>query len=131
MARSQSTESGLHARPKTSMSSSEARENLPSLVKQARTISTPAESLATHAVEIGPYNKGGVWLIPEVDAQAAIEREERLKAQIAKLEEELENLAIAEFVRDRLESASGRTMSGVEFVRELGFDDLADELERG
>ncbi|MGA9761633.1 MAG: hypothetical protein WBQ14_04345 [Gaiellaceae bacterium] len=131
MARSQNTETGLHARPKTSMSSSEARENLPSLVKQARAISTPAESLAAHAVEIGPYNKGGVWLIPEVDAQAAIEREERLKAQIAKLEEELENLAIAEFVRDRVESASGRTMSGVEFVRALGFDDIADELESG
>lgn len=129
MARGQSTELGLHARPKKSMSSSEARENLPSLVKQARAISVPAKSLAAHAVEIGPYNKGGVWLIPEVDAQASIEREEQLKTQVAKLEEELENLAIAEFVRDRVESASGRTMSGVEFARSLGFDDLADELE--
>lgn len=111
------------------MSSSDAREKLPTLVKEACSVKKPAKSLAAHAVEIGPYNKGGAWLIPAADAEAAIEREEELRSQVERLEDQLENLAIAEFVRDRVATASGRKMSGIDFARSLGFDDIADEIE--
>lgn len=111
------------------MSSSDAREKLPTLVREACSIRKPAKNLAAHAVEIGPYNKGGAWLIPAADAEAAIEREDALRAQVERLEDQLENLAIAEFVRERISTASGRKMSGIDFARSLGFDDIADEIE--
>lgn len=118
-------------RPRKSLSSSEAREKLPTLVREASGARRPAATLAARAVEIGPYNRGGAWLIPEIDAQAAIQRERELREQVAQLEEQLEDLALAELVRARLATASGRRMSGVEFIRSLGFGEMADELERG
>lgn len=41
-----------------------------------------------------------------------------------------EDEAIAAFVRDRLAKTSGRMMSGIEFVRSLGFDEVAEEIRR-
>ncbi len=44
-------------------------------------------------------------------------------------QERLENDALAVVVAERIASASGKTMSGVEFIRSLGFDEVADEVE--
>lgn len=40
-----------------------------------------------------------------------------------------ENEALATVVAERSATRTGETVSGVEFVRSLGFDDLADEIE--
>ena len=92
---------------------------------------TTTQDRMDRAVEIGPYNRGGAWLVPAADAQAAIRRETELRQRVAILEEQLENLAIADFVRERVATASGRKLSGIEFVRSLGFDQIADEIEAG
>ena len=121
-------------KPQKTMPTTAARDQLPSLVEKARSVTRASESLARHAVDIGPYNKGGAWLIPEVDVQAAVRREERLKERISHLEAELErveSLALLELVRERVTSEeAGSRISGIEFIRELGNESLADELER-
>ena len=130
MADSKSKTSAV-VRPSRCLSSSAARDSLPALVKTACAVTKPSKTLVDRAVEIGPYNRGGAWLVPAADAQAAIRRETELRERVAILEEQLENLAIADFVRERVATASGRKLSGIDFVRSLGFDQIADEIDAG
>lgn len=114
-------------RPKRSLSSSAAREKLPSLVKDACAVTTPAESLAAHAVEIGPYNRGGAWLVPAADAQAAIERQESLLEQVAELEELIEDLTAAPVIAARSHTPPGKWETLDDFAAELGLVDVLEE----
>ncbi len=112
-----------------SVSSAVARATLPALVQEAISVKAPSRSLAARAIEIGPYNQGGAWLVPEVDAQAAIRREEALERRVQELEDQLETVALAELVAERFAHDSGGRMSGIDFIRELGFEDMAAEIE--
>ncbi len=114
-------------RPKRSLSSSEAREKLPSLVKDACAVTTPAKNLATHAVEIGPYNRGGAWLVPAADAQAAIERQESLLEQVAELEELIEDLTAAPVIAARSHTPPEKWETLDDFAAELGLVDVLEE----
>lgn len=87
--------------PKQRLGTSEARENLPRLVNDFAELDRPASSLADRAVEVGPRLQGGAWLVPEVDAQAAIEREEALAERVLELEELVEDLTAAPVVAAR------------------------------
>jgi hypothetical protein len=107
---------------------SRARDALPSLVNELVAIARPGRTLSDHAVEVGPRNRGGVWLIPAVDVAAAIEREERLRRRVEALEDEAENMAIGLFLARRQESSSGARISGAQFIRELGFEEIAADL---
>jgi hypothetical protein len=109
---------GLHFAPAKRLATSEARATLSSLVNDLGRHREPSRSLADNAIEIGPHRKGGAWLVPEVDAQAAVGR-------IAELEDELENIAIGLMLADRLERSTQATPAR-EVIRELGFDDLLD-----
>jgi hypothetical protein len=111
-----------------SLATSQARTELPSLVNEMVAISKPGKSLADHAVEVGPRNRGGVWLLPAVDGQAAIDREERLQKRIEALEDEAENTAIGLFLAHRLANTPGETISGAQLIRDLGFPELAVDL---
>jgi hypothetical protein len=115
-------------RPRRSLATTKARTELPGLVNELVAVQEPGETLAEHAVEVGPRNRGGVWLVPAVDVDAAMDREERLRAQVSELEDEAENMAIGFFLMQRLEQSPGTTTSGADFIRELGFDDLAVDL---
>jgi hypothetical protein len=115
-------------RPRRSLATTKARTALPQLVNELVAVKKAGATLAEHAVELGPRNKGGVWLVPTVDVDAAMEREEELRARIDELEDEAENMAIGFFLTQRLQQSSGRTTSGADFIRELGFDDLAADL---
>lgn len=115
-------------RPNRSLATTAARTQLPSLVKELNAVSEPGATLAEHAVELGPHNKGGVWMLPAVDVDAAMEREEQLRARVDELEDEAENMALGFFLTQRLEHSSGATTSGVDFLREFGFDDLAANI---
>ena len=117
-------------RPHRSLATTKARTQLPTLVKELNAVKKPGATLAEHAVELGPHNKGGVWMLPAVDVDVAMEREEQLRARIDELEDEAENMAIGIFLTQRLAHSSGATTSGADFLREFGFDDLAADLHR-
>lgn len=106
--------------PAKRMGTSEARSEFSRLVSEMSQHERPSASLADNAIEIGPHRKGGAWLVPEVDAQTAMER-------IGDLEEELENIAIGFLVQERLDKSAGTT-PGRDVLRELGFDDLVQGL---
>ena len=88
----------------------------------------PGATLADHAVEVGPRNRGGVWVVPAVDIEAALEREEDLQARVEALEEEADNIALGFLLLERLEQSAGQTTTGAQLIRELGFEDLASDL---
>lgn len=115
-------------RPKRSLPTTKARTELPKLVKELVGVVEPGETLADHAVEVGPHNRGGVWLVPAVDVDAAMEREGELQSRVDELEDEAENMAFGFFLMTRLEQSLGATTSGADFIRELGFDELAADL---
>jgi hypothetical protein len=117
-------------RPKRSLPTTQARTELPKLVNELVAVDEPGGTLADHAVEVGPRNRGGVWLVPAVDVDAAMDREESLRMRVDELEDEAENMAFGFFLMQRLEQSPGTTTSGADFIRELGFDDLAADLPR-
>jgi hypothetical protein len=83
-----------------------------------------ARSLADRAVEIGPRRAGADWLVPEVDAQAAIQHEQALAQRVADLEDQLEDFAIAVLLEERLAHTSGQRVSLDELAAQLGLSDL-------
>lgn len=119
----------LHAiRPRRSLGTTDARTQLPALVKELVAVETPGATLADHAVQVTPRPGAGVWLVPEVDIDAAIDREAELTARVAELEDEAENLILGMMLTERLKTSGDASDSGEQFARDLGFDDLADEL---
>lgn len=116
--------SGRHkfstVQPRRRLGTAEARSNLPQLVRELAGFEKPASSLASRAVEVGPHLKGGVWVVPEVDAQAAIEREERLAEKVVELEELLEDVTIAPIIAERSQTPPEEWETADEFAAALG-----------
>ena len=81
--------------PRSRKTIDEARKELYGIVDDFRKVSEASPALADRAIEIGPRRKGGAWLVPEADAQAAMER-------IEELEQELEDVATGLLVTERL-----------------------------
>lgn len=109
---------------RSEMGTSEARENLPHLVKEAVSHRRPASSPKAHAVEIKPRGeRRSASLVPTIDLDAAERR-------IEELEEELENAGIALFLQDRLSKTSGKRLSAEEFLRGIGMDEFVEQLPR-
>jgi len=133
MARAQNRTKRIAVEPRRAvpgrrMGTSEARADFSKLVKSLGERSTPSASLLDSAIEVGPQRKGGVWLIPEVDGQAAIERIETLAATVEELQDELENVAIGFLLAERLEHSTGGVISGAQLMRDLGYAGLAEGL---
>jgi hypothetical protein len=104
--------------PRSRKTVEEARTELYRLVDGFRKVRKPSSDLAERAVEIGPRRQGGAWLVPEADAQAAIER-------IEELEEELEDVAIGLLVAERLgRSGPEEDISLDELARQFGLEHL-------
>jgi hypothetical protein len=114
--------------PQRRMGTSEARTEFTKLVRELSSLQDAARSLVENAIEVGPQRKGGVWLVPEVDGQAAVARIEELEDTIATLEDELENIAIGHMLAERVAGSGGGTTPAAEVIRELGFGDLAQGL---
>lgn len=81
--------------PRSRKTIEEARKELYGIVDEFRQMTGTSAGLADRAIEIGPRRKGGAWLVPEADAQAAMER-------IEELEQELEDVATGLLVTERL-----------------------------
>lgn len=112
-----------HRRSRTPrrLGTSEARASFSTLVNELAARKRPSESLLDQAIEIGPQRKGGAFLVPEVDARAAVLR-------IEELEDELENIAFGFLIEERLQRSGGETVPAAQVIRELGFEDLAKAL---
>jgi hypothetical protein len=101
----------------------EARKDLHGLVKEFRAVAEPGDTLLDHAVEVGPHRKGGLLMVPEVDARAAIER-------IDELEEELEQIGMAMIIEQRRSTASPDEYRPLDdLIRHFGFEDLLQESD--
>lgn len=109
---------------KCSLTTSDARKNLPNLVQEMRAKDEPSEDLLAGAVEIGPHRQGGAMLLPEVDVTAHVQRLDALKDRVAELEDELEDLSLLMVVQERLAAASGERLSTEEFLRGIGMGEL-------
>ncbi len=117
--------------PERRLATAEARTRLPALIRELASLESPSHSLAERAVEIGPRRAGGAWLVAEVDAQAAIEREEALSQRVADLEEQLEDFAIGVLLEERLARTTGERVSLDDLAAGLGLADfLAEERAR-
>jgi hypothetical protein len=99
--------SGVAARPRLSGASNltleEARKQLHELSKRFTRLRKPSGSLLDRAVDVGPHRKGGLLIVPEIDAIAAIERLERVQRENEELLDELEDVGIILLAQERLE----------------------------
>src|SRR6476660_5356064 len=108
-------------RPLRNLATTEARTQLPKLVGELVAISEPGETLAANAVAVGPRNRGGVWMVPAVDADAAMDREAELRDRVDALDDEAENMACRSFLPTRVEQSPGEQIRGVDLSRDLGY----------
>ena len=96
----------------------EARTGLHTIVGEFRDLQEPSRSLLDRAVEVGPRRQGGLLLIPEIDARAAVERIEELEAEV-------EEIGALLLIEERRASASpGDYRPLEELVRLFGREDL-------
>ena len=108
--------------PRRRLGTAEARNNLPQLVRELAGFEKPASSLVSRAIEVGPHLQGGVWVVPEVDAQAAIERQERLAERVV----ELEDLSAAPLIAERSETPPEEWETADEFAAGLGLSEVLE-----
>lgn len=109
----------------TALGTSEARRNLPRLVKKASSRRKPSADPEDNAIRIKARGQeGSASLVPTVDLIAARER-------IEELEEDLENAGLALFLQERLTQDSGERLSAEDFLSEIGMGQFVDQLPRG
>lgn len=84
----------------------EARKQLHELSKRFSGLRKPSGSLLDRAVDVGPHRKGGLLMVPEPDAIAAVERLETAERENEELLDELEDVGIILLAQERLESAT-------------------------
>lgn len=80
----------------------EARKRLHELSKRFSSLKKPSGSLLDRAFEVGPHRKGGMLLLPEIDAVAALERLEIAERENEELLDELEDVGIVLLAQERL-----------------------------
>lgn len=107
------------ARPRR-LTIDEARKGLHAIVGEFRELDEPSGSLLDRAVEVGPRRQGGMVMVPEVDARAAVER-------IGELEDELEQIGAVLLIEERRASTSPEDYRPIEeLVRLFEHEDLLD-----
>lgn len=104
------------------LGTSEARRNLPQLVRKASVRRKPSADLESNAIRIKPRGQeGSASLVPTVDLIAA-------KDRIDELEEELENAGLALFLQERLQVSRGSRLSAADFLAEIGMGEFVEQL---
>ena len=107
------------------LGTSEARRNLPQLVKEASSRRKPSTDLESNVVRIATRGQeGSASLVPTVDLVAAKER-------IEELEEELENAGLALFLQERLAGSESHRLSAGDFLTEIGMGEFVEQLPGG
>ena len=85
-----------------SLTVDEARKQLYGLARRFFGLQRPSRSLLDRALAVGPYRKGGLVILPEIDARAALERLDAAERENAELLDELEDLGILLLAQERL-----------------------------
>jgi hypothetical protein len=107
------------------LGTSEARRNLPQLVKKASSRRKPSSDPESNAIRITARGQeGSASLVPTVDLVAA-------KDRIEELEEELENAGLALFLQERLAKSDGERLSAGDFLAEIGMGEFVGQLPGG
>jgi hypothetical protein len=117
------------SRPKTkSMATTEARRQLPQLVRTMGAKRKPSADLMHDAVDIGPHRTGGALLLPEVDVAAHVAEMATLRARVEQLEDDLEDAGMALFLQERLATTSGGRLTAEQFLAGIGMEDHVERL---
>lgn len=130
MARGGGRKSTPAARPRLSgvpsLTLEEARTQLHELAKRFGSLRKPSESLLDRAVDVGPHRKGGLLIVPEIDALAALDRLEEAERENEELFEELEDMGIVLLAQERLADATpvDRLIPLEELARQFGREHL-------
>jgi len=85
-----------------SLTIEEGRRRLHELAGRFGKLRKPSGSLLERAQSVGPYRKGGLLLVPEIDALAAVDRLEEAERENEELLEELEDVGIILLAQERL-----------------------------
>jgi hypothetical protein len=80
----------------------EGRQQLHKLAGRFGKLTKPSGSLLERAQSVGPYRRGGLLFVPEIDAVATLERLEEAEREKEALLEELEDLGIILLAQERL-----------------------------
>lgn len=107
----------------------EGRQRLHELARRAGRLTKPSESLLERAQSVGPYRKGGLLLVPEIDAMATVARLEQTEQERDELLDELEDVGIVLLAQERLAepSPAARLIPLEQLARELGREQLLAE----
>lgn len=99
-----------------------ARKQLYDLVNKMSRVRSGSDDLLKRAVEIGPRKQGGAIMLPSADAEAVLRHIADLEEQISGLEDEIEDLFLAELIEERMKTPEEDLLS---------LEDLAARLGRG
>jgi hypothetical protein len=104
MARTKNTRSDIETRLSgvESLTLDEARKQLHELARRFGNLRTPSKFLLERALDVGPHRTGGLVIVPEIDARAAVERLEAAEREKEELLEELEDIGIMLLAQERL-----------------------------
>ncbi len=80
----------------------EGRQQLHDLANRFGKLRKPSDSLLERAQSVGPHRKGGLLLVPEIDALAAVERLEEAAREKEELLDELEDMGVVLLAQERL-----------------------------
>jgi len=107
----------------------EGRQRLHELANRASRLVKPSGSLLDRAQSVGPYRRGGLLLVPEIDAMAMVVRLEQAEQERDGLLDELEDVGIVLLAQERLAEPTppGRLIPLEELAREFGREHLLAE----
>ena len=107
----------------------EGRQQLHELASRFRKLKKPSASLLERARSVGPYRKGGLLLVPEIDALATVERLEQAEREKEELLDELEDVGIILLAQERLAEPTpvDQLIPLDELARRFGRDHLLAE----
>jgi len=97
-----------------------ARTRLFKLVGRMSKLRKGRASLLERAVEVGPRGKGGALLIPTVDVEAFLDQMTEREDQIELLQDEIEDLGLAQLVSKRIETPEEDLLSLEELAASVG-----------
>lgn len=111
------------------MTLEEGRRQLHDLASRFGKLKQPSRSLLEHAQSVGPYRKGGLLLVPEIDALATVERLEQAERENEELLDELEDVGIILLAQERLAEPTPveRLIPLEELARQFGREHLLAE----
>ena len=112
-----------------SLTLEEGRQQLHKLATRFSRLKKPSRSLLDRAHSVGPYRKGGLMLVPEIDAVAAVARIEEAKREREALLDEIEDLGIILLAQERLAEPTPveRLIPIEQLAREFGREHLLAE----